>query len=83
MDCIHDDVTSNKMAALFGVLMYRRLWRNCFNRSYFTREERYRGVTNRYGYKVTKTIENKCYLENFLACDTNHLLYGLVTVPVV
>ena len=82
MDLIHNDVTSNKMAALFGVLMYRRQWRNCFDSSYFTREARYRGVTNRYGYKVTKTIANKRYLENFPACDTNHLLYCVVTVPV-
>ena len=77
MDFIHNDVTHNKMAALFGVLMYRHLWRNCFDRSYFTREERYQPVANRYEYNVTKTIAHKRYLENF-ECDTNRLLYCIV-----
>ena len=82
MDFIHNDVMHNKMAALFGVIMYRHLWRNCSDRSYFTREARYRLVANRYGYKITKTIAHKRYLKNFSECNTNCLLYCLVTVPV-
>ena len=70
------------MAMLFGVLMYRLLWRNSFDQLYFTCEERYQPVDNRHGYNVTKTIANKCCLENFPTCNTNRLLCSLVPIPV-
>ena len=34
MDFIHNDVTSTRWPSYLGVLMYRRLRRNCFDRSY-------------------------------------------------
>ena len=34
------------MATLFGVLMYRHLWRNSFDRSYFSQTRRYRIADN-------------------------------------
>ena len=70
------------MAALFGVLMYKCLWRNCFDRSYFTREERYQPVANKFGYNVTKAIAHKHHLKNFPPYDTKCLLYCLVPIPV-
>ena len=67
---------------IWGTNVQAPIWRNYFDRSYFTREERYRSVANRYGYNVTKTIANMCYLENFPPCDTNRLLSCLVPMPV-
>ena len=52
MGFIHNDVTSTRWPRYLGVLMYRRLWRNSFDQSYFSQGRRYRALSNRYGYKT-------------------------------